>query len=335
MTDYASVRSNWWALLDWHVRENGTRPDGTPDTMGDPWEDAEFALACGVGDSKNPDHASRTVQNWFDEGRAIVTRNIKPIEKALMGKKPVYEPWRKDLREAHKNARRGRKSDKIVRMPLRRIVRMPEFEKISDEPVDREAFAFLVRQGLLMRLKGTIFITQDFFYQLWLQCCYPELISAIISPDQELQDGELLLHKFLALLLVPAVQTDNQSVEELNTVAGEAVYHFHRLFLRKSHELGLLVPKDGKFFIDDDTVDYFADNLFTRRPDSPTKSDVYYQTYEAWKDVVGAAVERALGEDTRYTDILALFMYSISYDEGSIAHCATHWEGWKAEITST
>ena len=66
MTDYASVRSNWWALLNWHLKENGTRPDGTPDALGKVWDDSEFALACGVGDPTKPEYAARTVLNWCE-----------------------------------------------------------------------------------------------------------------------------------------------------------------------------------------------------------------------------------------------------------------------------
>ena len=67
MTDYKSVRSDWWALLNWHLKINGTRPEGNPLEPGDLWTEENFGYACHVGDSEKPRNGARTVQYWLDE----------------------------------------------------------------------------------------------------------------------------------------------------------------------------------------------------------------------------------------------------------------------------
>ncbi len=110
MTDYASVRSDWWDLLHWHLKINGTRPSGNPQTMGDAWEDDEFARKCNVGDPDDPRAGARTIQNWWNKSNGIVTPNIKAIEKALFGSNTAYDDWRRHLRSAHATASKRKKT---------------------------------------------------------------------------------------------------------------------------------------------------------------------------------------------------------------------------------
>ena len=113
MTDYESVRSDWWALLNWHLKINGTRPEGNPLEPGDLWTEENFGYACHVGDSEKPRNGARTVQYWLDESQAIIpTKNLKAIETALFGNNPTYAAWRLDLRTAHARASTSKKKVK-------------------------------------------------------------------------------------------------------------------------------------------------------------------------------------------------------------------------------
>ena len=111
----------------------------------------------------------------------------------------------------------------------------------------------------------------------------------------------------------------------------EAGHHMHRLMLRKARDVGLFSMQNGKYVVSDDALDGVVYNLFGRLSDKPAKRDIYRQTYESWKDVTKVAVESMPEEDKRYIDILALFMYSIAFDNGSIDHSADAWEAWRAE----
>jgi tetratricopeptide (TPR) repeat protein len=112
MTDYDSVRSDWWALLNWHLKTNGTRPNGNPREPGDAWTEEEFAHACKVGDPDNPHNGARTVQYWLDKNRKTVTGRCAAIERALFGDNPAYGAWRIDLRITHQKATEAKKKPK-------------------------------------------------------------------------------------------------------------------------------------------------------------------------------------------------------------------------------
>ena len=57
-------RSTWTfgQLLTWHL-DNGTRPDGTPDAKGVPWQNKAFAIDVGKHSIEGTKD-ERTVRNW-------------------------------------------------------------------------------------------------------------------------------------------------------------------------------------------------------------------------------------------------------------------------------
>jgi tetratricopeptide (TPR) repeat protein len=142
MTDYESVRSDWWALLNWHLKINGTRPTGNPEVSGDAWEEDAFAAACNIGNSKEPRDAARTVQYWLDKSQATVSPNIELIAKALFGSNPAYSAWRKDLRAAHQRAEKGKGALKALlsgQVPPRDneakvVAQGPEVQSVLEDP---------------------------------------------------------------------------------------------------------------------------------------------------------------------------------------------------------
>lgn len=110
MADYGSVRSDWWELLNWHLKINGTRPTGTPQTRGPLWTEKDFAKACNVGDPKLPERGTRTVYGWVDRSKKQIPSSsyFNVIEKALFGQSPDYAVWIADLRTAFKLAKEAK-----------------------------------------------------------------------------------------------------------------------------------------------------------------------------------------------------------------------------------
>ena len=109
MTDYESVRSDWWKLLNWHLKINGTRPTGNRQTRGEVWTEKEFAQACNVGDPNTPERGTRTVYDWLNtRKRQLPSRYFNAIEKALFGDNSEYAAWQIDLRIAFKLAKEAK-----------------------------------------------------------------------------------------------------------------------------------------------------------------------------------------------------------------------------------
>lgn len=328
MADYASVRSNWWASLNWHVKENGTRPDGIPGKPGKAWEDAEFALACNVGDADKPDYAARTVQNWFDEALGVVPRNREPIEKALMGSEPAYAEWRRDLRVAYGTARKRKGSQKTRESAAEQIL-TDEPPEAPDEPRNREAFAYLVGDGQLRKDGDKIVITPRFLHQLWLQSCDPAFVSAITDPEQELKPDETMTLKVMVHLLLPDIRISNQTFDQLVSVVDEAALHIYRILVTKADFLGLCEYEGGRIVNHEQCVDVLT-RLLSRLPENPSEAVFFRQFFEAWKDAIADSINRIRDEDPRFIEILAPIMYAISYDSGGLADSRNLWEDWQA-----
>jgi hypothetical protein len=316
MADYNSVRSNWWALLNWHLKENGTRPDGTPDAMGKVWDDAEFALACGVGDATRPEYAARTVQNWLDEGRAIVSTYIARIEKALMGVNPVYASWRLDLRAAHRDAQKRKKNTSKNLKQERKVTSDSQF---SDASTDIEGFALAVREGLMMKIRGRTYLTSNFFEHIWRGCSDPKTVSAVTNAVESPQCSDII-GVLLISLIISALRKQNWTQEEFDAVLNEARYQLFRIIRSKAYDVGILSFSNERYGPHDDALDSFTPIMFDRLPHDATKVDVYRQAYESWKDVVRVAVESMPQEDPRYVEILTIFMYASSLPG--------MWESW-------
>jgi hypothetical protein len=319
MADYTSVRLDWWALLNWHLKENGTRPLGNPDALGRLWDDGEFALACNVGDARTPRNAARTVQNWLDKDHASVTPNCDPIEKALMGESAAYTAWRRDLRAAHRNALNGRKDSQRNRKPVR------ETQKVYYDASSSRNISVAVQEGLFIRVRGTTQITPSFFMDIWQRCTDVEFIRTTIDPDQDL-GGDPLLAVFFARLVGRAVKHTRWELTELTNLMNNAGREIHEILEKKARDVGLLILKEEAVTVAPDVLESFVCNLFGRIPDGPFKSSVYWEIFQTWKIVARVAVESMPGEDARYADILALFMYAAAYDNGIVEYCTKVWE---------
>jgi tetratricopeptide (TPR) repeat protein len=121
MKKYEAVRSNFWALVDWHLTR-GTRPDpglGSV-TPGQPWSNKKFAAACGV--------KVRTVQYWRQTNSRkprTVPPDLAPIEREFFGTNKAYNRgrvrWREDLREAYSDAQKLNRLNDDVAGALRPI----------------------------------------------------------------------------------------------------------------------------------------------------------------------------------------------------------------------
>ena len=115
----------------------------------------------------------------------------------------VYDPWRRDLREAHKKAQlRKRKGSENIREPAQEPIATGEPSRASDEPRNSEALDFLVGEGLLVSKDGTIDIAPRLLHRLWIHSCDPAFISAITDPKQDLNSDECLMLKVMARLLI-------------------------------------------------------------------------------------------------------------------------------------
>ena len=81
-------------LLDFHLTEHGTRPDGHPDRDGKLWQYEEFARTAGL--------SSRALRN-YRSGALVPTADIQNrIERALFGNNEAYDAWRRRLRDVAK-----------------------------------------------------------------------------------------------------------------------------------------------------------------------------------------------------------------------------------------
>jgi hypothetical protein len=79
-------------LLRWHMT-NGTRPKGTPERPGKPWEPKEFGGAAGSASTEG-----RAVRGWLKGTRP---RSLVPIQIAFFGENPAYDKWVRDLQAAY------------------------------------------------------------------------------------------------------------------------------------------------------------------------------------------------------------------------------------------
>jgi len=85
------------ALLSWHLNR-GTRPQGSPDTEGIPWEVKEFAAEVGADE--------RSVRAWR-KGENL-PKGLRAIEKELFGDNQAYRDFRDQLRRLYSQARSGK-----------------------------------------------------------------------------------------------------------------------------------------------------------------------------------------------------------------------------------
>jgi hypothetical protein len=136
------------------------------------------------------------------------------------------------------------------------------------------------------------------------------------SPEQDLC-GETFVSIFLAELVMRAVRRTSWDLEELTDLVNKTIHELHEIFLKKACDVGLVTLSDETVAVAPDVRQSFVCNLFGRVPDGPFKSSVYWEIFQSWKEVAKVAVESVPGEDPRYTDILALFMYAMGYDDGT------------------
>jgi hypothetical protein len=321
MTDYESVRSDWWALLKWHLKANGTRPNGNPQTQGRVWSEKDFAKECNVGDPDTPEHGTRTVYGWFERSNFPVPSNshYNAIEWALFGNNRAYNAWRLDLRDAYQNAKKQKAALKCGRSTAEQLPPIQERSE-SNEPNDPDAFAFAVREGVLLRLKGQTLLGPNFLRSLAEHCQNKKLISEMTTPDQDIDENESLMGKLMANLVIKALRTREWTELDLYRVVHEAGHHLHGILLRKAHGLGICRKNAAGYAVDADALDSLAFTLDGHLPDQPTNSDICMAMYLSWRDVVTTAVENAPGEDKGYIDILSIFLYAVSYDNGSVRH---------------
>jgi tetratricopeptide (TPR) repeat protein len=92
--------------LDQHLID-GTRPSGTPDSKGVPWQNKEFAKAVGEHSSEGP-KSERTIRNWRNGETLPSPADLEGILQALFGGKPHYVDVRADLTDKyHRDRDRG------------------------------------------------------------------------------------------------------------------------------------------------------------------------------------------------------------------------------------
>jgi len=96
-----SVIGDFAQLLDWHLN-NGTRPNGKPESPGLIWNNKQFAQAVGGVNE-------RTVRNWRN-GRTKPP-DLASIESALFGQSPNYDESRRQLRDAFRGTKAARAPD--------------------------------------------------------------------------------------------------------------------------------------------------------------------------------------------------------------------------------
>jgi hypothetical protein len=328
MTGYESVRRDWWALLNWHLKINGTRPGGVPGVPGNAWTDAEFAAACNVGDKENPRNAARTVQLWLDTKRRIVSRNLLPIERALFEDNRAYTAWRRDLRNAHRDAVAYQRDPQQLYKRLR--LRSSEKSNRRNRPLNKDAFLYLVREGLLMKVRKRIVISQRLFFAAIRLCREDSFVAKILVPEPDepaAKPQQFLVGVFLGGILLRACRSKKLNKKVKQLVLEDGIHHFHELLLRKISEIGVYSIDDEDYGTDRDTLQTLLMNLIGLLSRDPSVYDVRLALYMSWRQVISSAIidsgqeTGALGDvvfQSLYVDILSLFMYAIAYDNGTV-----------------
>lgn len=92
--------ANFPVLLTWHLKWNGTRPDGQPGEPGIPWTDAEFAETVDLGLQAQPESKDKKVRRWRDGENRPDQPAIRRIEYALFGSNKAYVQWQYELHDA-------------------------------------------------------------------------------------------------------------------------------------------------------------------------------------------------------------------------------------------
>src|ERR1044072_8037025 len=135
-------------LLNWHL-DRGTRPDGTPDEKGVPWQNKPFAIAIGQ-------KTERTVRNWRNGETSPSPADLNAILQALFGGKPIYADWRTELTEKYHVARAETQEpptepsspSSLPTKPPRCLGRDDELKSVIDALItDRDGTAVLVLGG--------------------------------------------------------------------------------------------------------------------------------------------------------------------------------------------
>jgi hypothetical protein len=104
----------------------------------------------------------------------------------------------------------------------------------SGKASNPEAFSLVVREGLLIRLRGRVLLHPNFLNKASQQCRNRKLISAITDPAQDLTDNESLVGKLLAYLVIPNLHTKSWSEDELQRVVDEAGPPYTRNIVEES-----------------------------------------------------------------------------------------------------
>lgn len=316
MTSYESVRSDWWALLKWHLKINGTRPNNSPQTRSPKWTAKEFAQKCNVG--ATPEYGTRTVYDWLDKDKRQLVSNsyFNAIESALFGRNTAYDAWRLDLRAAYVRAQEEKASLKAGR--LSRTQLSPIRER-SDVSVDPDALLFGIRQGVLMRINGQTLVTRRCLRD-WARNCRDRTLLDINRFDTIIGNCESTVKKLIFHLLWPALRDIEWTNEDkLLRVLDGLGYHVHGILIRKACEVGIY-KKIGDDYVNDADVLYSLVCAFDRYvSDQPTDDEILVALYNSWRDVLTVAFENVPGENnTDYIDILSILIYANACDNGSV-----------------
>jgi hypothetical protein len=109
-------------LLRRHLRY-GTRPGGTPGVLGKSWTNKEFADAVGM--------PVDTVRRWSSGENC--PNYTTPIEDALFGSNPDYEPDRRELRDAHEAAQSGSRTSMVPEIIPPAVSSVAVFPRLLDQ----------------------------------------------------------------------------------------------------------------------------------------------------------------------------------------------------------
>lgn len=125
--------ANFPALLTWHLRWNGTRPEGQPDKPGIAWTDAEFADSVDGGLQAQPESKDKKVRRWREGKNNPDQSAIRRIEYALFGSNAAYERWQYDLRCAWYMYVPPRRKSATAQKPNERFADSPDAATIERE----------------------------------------------------------------------------------------------------------------------------------------------------------------------------------------------------------
>lgn len=157
----ATPDPNWTfrQLLDWHVRR-GTRPAGSPQSVGVPWENKEFARAVGAKSTESEKN-ERTIRNWRNGDTLPGSADLHGILQALFGGRPEYADWQSALSEKYHAALANEedeaettvapRNDSIPTRPLRCLGRDEDLKSVVDALIgasDRAAVLVLGTAGM-------------------------------------------------------------------------------------------------------------------------------------------------------------------------------------------